>query len=65
LNKSTADNLLQRKLFIVGAVSFNFSEQLIVFLDVATSTQKTSHNFAARNKQKGGGKAEKRGRIPG
>ncbi|MGC2387331.1 MAG: hypothetical protein WA460_09650 [Nitrososphaeraceae archaeon] len=43
----------------------NFSEQLIVFIDVATSTQKTSHDLAARNKQKGGGKTEKRGGISG
>jgi hypothetical protein len=49
-NKPTGGNLHQRKLFIVGAVSLNFSEQLIVFLDVATSTQKTSHNLAARDK---------------
>jgi hypothetical protein len=38
---------------------------LIVILDVATSTQKTSYNLAARDKQKGGRKAEKRGRISG
>ncbi|MGC2563722.1 MAG: hypothetical protein WA326_12015 [Nitrososphaeraceae archaeon] len=43
----------------------NFSEQLIVFIDISTSTQKTSHDLAARDKQKGGGKNEKRGGISG